>query len=62
MNTSNTHFPVVAITGSSGLVGSKLTRYLRWQGHTVIPLVRKGPRASFAYGTPRIPTPRYCGV
>lgn len=35
----------VAVTGSSGLVGSALSAFLRTGGHRVIPLVRRNPRA-----------------
>ena len=32
----------IAITGSTGLVGTRLTRTLQAQGHTVVPLRRDG--------------------
>lgn len=35
----------VAITGSSGLIGSALASELRKDGHTVVPVVRRTPRA-----------------
>ncbi|MEJ4100274.1 TIGR01777 family oxidoreductase [Corynebacterium mastitidis] len=57
MESSKNNLPVVAITGSSGLVGSKLTRYLRWQGHTVIPLVRKDPSGQSRLWNPEDPDP-----
>ncbi|MGE5285971.1 MAG: TIGR01777 family oxidoreductase [Micromonosporaceae bacterium] len=36
----------IAITGSSGLIGSALTRHLRSEGHEVVRLVRRAPRAA----------------
>lgn len=47
----------VAVTGSSGLVGSALTAFLRTGGHRVIRLVRRAARGTTSGGgTPRIPT------
>jgi uncharacterized protein len=36
----------IAITGSSGLIGTALTRHLRSQGHEVLRMVRHAPRAA----------------
>ena len=36
----------VAVTGSSGLIGTALTASLRADGHEVIRLVRRAPRAA----------------
>jgi uncharacterized protein len=36
----------IAITGSSGLIGTALTRHLRSQGHDVLRMVRRAPRAA----------------
>jgi len=36
----------VAVTGSSGLIGSELTRRLEAEGHTVLRLVRRPPRGA----------------
>jgi uncharacterized protein len=35
----------IAVTGASGLIGSSLVPYLRRQGHEVVSLVRRQPRA-----------------
>jgi uncharacterized protein (TIGR01777 family) len=35
----------IAVTGASGLIGSSLVPYLRRQGHDVVSLVRREPRA-----------------
>lgn len=34
----------IAVTGSTGLIGSALTRSLRSDGHQVVPLVRRSPK------------------
>jgi uncharacterized protein len=36
----------IAITGSSGLIGTALTRHLRSQGHEVLRMVRRAPQAA----------------
>jgi uncharacterized protein len=36
----------IAITGSSGLIGTALTRHLRAHGHEVLRMVRRAPRAA----------------
>jgi len=45
----------VAITGSSGLIGTALTALLTTSGHRVIPLVRRLPRAGQRYWQPDDP-------
>ena len=40
----------IAVTGSSGMVGSALTAYLRARGDTVLRLVRRAPRAADEVG------------
>jgi uncharacterized protein (TIGR01777 family) len=48
----------VAITGSSGLIGSALAAFLTSGGHTVIRLVRRAPRApGERYWDPETPDP-----
>src|SRR6266566_1870397 len=45
----------VAVTGSSGLIGTALTALLTTNGHRVIPLVRRLPRAGERYWRPEDP-------
>ena len=45
----------VAVTGSSGLIGTALTALLTTSGHQVIPLVRRPPRAGERYWRPEDP-------
>jgi hypothetical protein len=45
----------VAVTGSSGLIGTALTALLTTSGHRVIPLVRRLPRAGERYWSPEDP-------
>jgi uncharacterized protein (TIGR01777 family) len=45
----------VAVTGSSGLIGTALTALLTTSGHRVIPLVRRLPRAGERYWRPEDP-------
>ena len=45
----------VAVTGSSGLIGTALTALLTTSGHRVIPLVRRLPRAGERYWWPEDP-------
>src|SRR5207244_9918634 len=40
----------VAVTGSSGLIGTALTALLTTSGHRVVPIVRRRPRAGASYG------------
>ena len=40
----------VAVTGSSGLIGTALTASLRADGHQVVRLVRRPPRAVITRG------------
>lgn len=52
----------IAVTGASGLVGTRLVPLLRTAGHTVIPLVRKrkkgtGPNVSARLWDPAAPAP-----
>jgi len=47
----------VAITGSSGLIGTALTALLTTSGHRVIPLVRRPPTAGQRYWRPDDPAP-----
>jgi len=47
----------VAITGSSGLIGTALTALLTTSGHRVIPLVRRRPEAGQRYWRPDDPAP-----
>jgi uncharacterized protein (TIGR01777 family) len=50
---------LVAITGSSGLIGRALSRSLRDDGHTVIPVLRPGSGAGSGSGTPAATTVRW---
>ena len=45
----------VAVTGSSGLIGTALTALLTTSGHLVVPLVRRLPRAGERYWRPEDP-------
>ena len=45
----------VAVTGSSGLIGTALTALLTTSGHRVVPLVRRLPRAGERYWRPEDP-------
>ena len=45
----------VAVTGSSGLIGTALTALLTTSGHRVIPLVRRLPRVGERYWRPEDP-------
>ena len=47
----------VAVTGSSGLIGTALTALLTTSGHRVIPLVRRLPGAGQRYWRPEDPAP-----
>jgi len=47
----------VAITGSSGLIGTALTALLTTSGHRVIPLVRRPPQAGQRHWRPDDPAP-----
>ena len=47
----------VAVTGSSGVIGTALTALLTTSGHRVIPLVRRLPRAGQRYWRPEDPAP-----
>ena len=49
----------MAVTGSSGLIGTALTALLTTSGHRVIPLVRRLPRPGSATGG-RKTRPRSC--
>ncbi len=49
------HPLTVAVTGSSGLIGTALTALLTTSGHRVIPLVRRLPRAGERYWRPEVP-------
>jgi len=49
------HPLTVAVTGSSGLIGTALTALLTTNGHRVIPLVRRLPRAGERYWRPEDP-------
>ncbi|HKB31518.1 MAG TPA: TIGR01777 family oxidoreductase [Streptosporangiaceae bacterium] len=52
----------IAITGSSGLIGSALTRHLRERGHEVLRLVRRPPNAADeAQWNPQPPTANTAG-
>ena len=45
----------MAVTGSSGLIGTALTALLTTSGHRVVPLVRRLPRAGERYWQPEDP-------
>ena len=45
----------MAVTGSSGLIGTALTALLTTSGHRVVPLVRRLPRAGERYWRPEDP-------
>jgi len=47
----------IAVTGSSGLIGTALTALLTTSGHRVIPLVRRLPQAGQRYWRPEDPAP-----
>ena len=47
----------IAVTGSSGLIGTALTALLTTSGHRVIPLVRRLPKAGQRYWRPEDPAP-----
>ena len=49
----------VAVTGSSGLIGTALTALLTTSGHRVVPLVRRLPGPASATGSRRT-RPRSC--
>ena len=52
----------IAVTGSSGLIGSNLCAYLSTGGHRVIRLVRRAPRGPFERSwDPGRPDPRVSG-
>ena len=47
----------IAVTGSSGLIGTALTALLTTSGHRVVPLVRRLPQAGQRYWRPDDPAP-----
>jgi NAD dependent epimerase/dehydratase family enzyme/ligand-binding SRPBCC domain-containing protein len=47
----------IAVTGSSGLIGTALTALLTTSGHRVVPLVRRLPEAGQRYWRPDDPAP-----
>src|SRR5690242_3366156 len=47
----------IAVTGSSGLIGTAMTALLTTSGHRVIPLVRRLPSAGQRYWQPEDPAP-----